>query len=128
MGNGGDDEAVGERLFGGFEEGVHGGGGHSLDIFDEDEFFIGKAGLLHSEVEFADPVVGLFGAVREFDFFIIVIEFYGDSMEFSTLLGMILEVEQVAISVVSEDLCDDLLGMSRFSHSIWSDEEKKLHS
>ena len=38
MREGCDDEAIGERLFGGFEEGVHRGAGHSLDVFDEDEF------------------------------------------------------------------------------------------
>ena len=126
MREGRDDESVFERFFGGFEEGVHGRAGHSLDVFDEDEFGGREAGLLHPEVQFPDSVVRVFGIVGEFDFLVRVVQFYGDGVGFADIVGVVLEVEEVAVSVGSEQLFDECLCVGGFSYAVGSDKEKKL--
>jgi hypothetical protein len=43
------------------------------------------------------------------------------------IVGVVLEIEKIAIHIVAEQFFDEGLGVSRFSNTIRSDQKKKLN-
>jgi ABC-type glucose/galactose transport system permease subunit len=83
---------------------------------------------LHSEIELTNSVVLVFRTIGTFYHFIAVVEFDRNGVSFSNIVGVVLEVEEVAVSVITEKFLDESLSVSRFPDTIGSDKEKKLHS
>ena len=84
--------------------------------------------MLHSIVEFTNSVVFLFFAVGEFQIFIAIIEFHRNGVIFPHFVGVIFEIEEIAVGVSSKQFLDECLCVSGFSDTIRSNEEKKLNS